>query len=78
MQSRPENIYQRLDDLERRVAQLERDAAPFKRYGEPSPDRWPHQPPENKCSKCGLKLEGVMGYCCPNPGCPTGLGSPTC
>ena len=36
------------------------------------------QPPVNQCSKCGLKLEGVMGYCCPQPGCPTGLGSPYC
>ena len=28
----------------------------------------------NTCSKCGIKLEGVMGYCCPHPKCPTGLG----
>ncbi|MDP9651994.1 hypothetical protein [Paraburkholderia caledonica] len=28
-----------------------------------------------KCGKCGLKMEGVMGYVCPNGGsCPTGLG----
>ena len=32
----------------------------------------------SRCSKCGLKLEGVMGYVCSTPGCPTGLGSPYC
>lgn len=30
------------------------------------------------CPTCGLKLNQVMGYCCPNPGCPTGLGPVTC
>lgn len=37
-----------------------------------------HPPMANNCPKCGLKLEGVMGYCCPNAGCPTGLGPVTC
>ena len=42
-------------------------------------DVWPKpQQPVKSCSKCGLKLEGVMGYCCPVPQCPTGLGSPYC
>jgi len=27
------------------------------------------------CGKCGLELKGIMGYCCPQSGCPTGLGS---
>lgn len=36
------------------------------------------QQPVNRCSKCGLKLEGVMGYCCPNVGCPTGMGPVMC
>lgn len=36
------------------------------------PTNWP----ANRCSKCGIKLEPVMGYCCPMPDCPTGLGSP--
>jgi hypothetical protein len=30
------------------------------------------------CSKCGLKLDGVLGYCCPQAGCPTGLGPVMC
>lgn len=32
----------------------------------------------NKCSVCGIKLEGVMGYSCPNAKCPTGLGPIMC
>ena len=41
----------------------------------------PYNPNENpwtipymekkSCPKCGLNLEGVMGYVCTNPGCPT-------
>jgi len=29
----------------------------------------------NKCPKCGLLLEGAMGYVCIQNNCPTGLGS---
>ena len=32
----------------------------------------------HNCSKCGLKLETVMGYCCPHFDCPTGLGPTVC
>lgn len=38
------------------------------------PREWPHR----QCSKCGLSLEGVMAYSCPNADCPTGLGPTTC
>ena len=34
--------------------------------------------PINQCSKCGLKLDTVMGYVCPNLDCPTGLGPVRC
>ena len=30
------------------------------------------------CLKCGLKMDGVIGYCCPNHDCPVGLGPVTC
>lgn len=33
---------------------------------------------DNKCSKCGLVCEGVMGYCCPNYNCPMGMGGTWC
>lgn len=41
---------------------------------------WTEEPrspnaPVGKCQKCGLELYSVMGYVCPNIGCPTGLGS---
>lgn len=31
-----------------------------------------------QCPKCGLKLEGAMGYYCPHSQCPTGLGGVYC
>lgn len=30
------------------------------------------------CPKCGIQLDKVMGYCCPQPNCPTGLGPIMC
>ena len=30
------------------------------------------------CTKCGLKLDKVMGYVCSMPDCPTGLGPIMC
>lgn len=38
----------------------------------------PHTEWPKKCSKCGLKLEQVMGYVCNNHPCPTGLGGAWC
>lgn len=38
------------------------------------PNPFQKQPDPNVCPKCGLKLEGVMGYVCSHPRCPTGLG----
>lgn len=38
----------------------------------------PKNPEYNLCPKCGLKLEGVMGYVCPQAQCPTGLGGAWC
>ena len=36
------------------------------------------EPKPSICSKCGITLDIVMGYCCPHPGCPTGLGGFWC
>ena len=49
----------------------------------PHPDTIPRPFPEpywntNNCPKCGLKLEGTMGYVCSNNPCPTGLGGVYC
>ena len=32
----------------------------------------------NKCPKCGIQLNSVMGYVCSTPDCPTGLGGSKC
>lgn len=39
-----------------------------------NPDLWGTK----NCSKCGIKLDTVMGYCCPRLDCPTGLGPTIC
>jgi hypothetical protein len=77
---------QRIADLERRVSELERRDAtrrvlgPFeaKPATQPLPYPEPYQLPLPWCVKCGLKLGEVMGYVCPNAGCPTGLGGAIC
>lgn len=45
----------------------------------------PNEPPPwlpkealHKCSKCGLEMKGVMGYCCPRLDCPSGMGPVVC
>jgi len=53
----------------------------------PEPDKipqWPNNPIEwpyragSQCPECGIKLEGVVGYVCNRPNCPTGLGPIMC
>lgn len=34
--------------------------------------------PINHCPKCNIQLNAVMGYCCPNSDCPTGMGPIMC
>jgi len=29
----------------------------------------------NRCTKCGIQLDTIMGYVCYNSPCPTGIGS---
>lgn len=29
----------------------------------------------NRCTKCGIQLDTIMGYVCYNSPCPTGMGS---
>jgi hypothetical protein len=41
-------------------------------------DVWTKPQPVNACPKCGLRIEGVIGYVCPQPMCPTGLGGVWC
>ena len=49
---------------------------PYIPYPPPIPaDFWPKA---SGCPKCGIDLNHVMGYCCPNMECPTGLGPVWC
>lgn len=41
------------------------------------PPAYTGYPASNKCPKCGLALEGAVGYVCIQNDCPTGLGSST-
>lgn len=73
---------EKIAELERRVERLEKGVH---RNGEvptpPIPWGNPYVTPfePNKCAKCGLKMESVMGYVCPQGGnCPAGLGGFSC
>ena len=41
------------------------------------PNKIPKWEAKNRCEKCGLKIEGIMGYVCTNYPCPCGLGGST-
>jgi hypothetical protein len=73
----------RIDALERRVAELERQGATSKAIGPKPQTPWFPEPrtmgEKPRCGKCGIELHGVMGYVCPSGGdCPTGLGGFSC
>ena len=75
-----ERLNESLRRLNERIEALERQ----QHIGPPSwpipgvqPQPFPTQPTPwdaRTCPTCGLKLEGVMGYVCTQPKCPTGLG----
>lgn len=60
---------QRIDNLERRIAELERN----QQFAQP---RHPYQPTvvgplKVVCPKCGIDLMKASGYCCVDTNCPT-------
>ena len=61
-------------DVLRRLEEIER-ALGIKPT--PTPPLLPPQVPLTTatCSRCGLKLDGVMGYVCPQIDCPTFLNA---
>lgn len=73
-----------IDNLRHRVAQLEEENKRLRRstYGplinDPTkiPQPWtpkstPQYPQSDKrCPKCGIKMDGPMGYSCPDSDCP--------
>lgn len=73
---------EKIADLERRVARLEKG---IHRNGEvPTPPiQWPATPNigekrNPRCGKCNIELAPIMSYCCPRADCPCGLGGISC
>ena len=66
--------------LEKRIALLEERLSNLEcgnNYRSPwQAPQW-HMPVQH-CTKCGMNLDGVMGYVCSDPHCPTGLGPIMC
>lgn len=76
-----QKILNELSQIKDRLNQLERQTMWNQPFG--PIDQKPFMPivtnpPVIKCSTCGIKLEGVMGYCCPRGDCPTGMGPVMC
>lgn len=84
----------KVEDLEKRIQALEREdifeRLGIKKVTEEPNNPWTPKvspmvptspwihPQPITCGKCGLKLDGVMGYSCPDIGCPAGLGPVMC
>lgn len=71
----------RLAALEGRVAQLESERQNHLGPQPHNPTPFPYDPTpflpivsEDRCPKCGLKIEGCMGYVCPRTDCPNSMG----
>ena len=83
MTTKSEELEKRLDSIEKKlddtIALL--DAILHVPYAPPPifPQKlWPGNFSSNKCSKCDLELNQVLGYVCPDIDCPTGLGGTRC
>lgn len=63
--------------LKNRIDAIEHSQRVTQPYGPTIPYQ-PFQWPTDQCTRCGLKLDKVMGYVCPVPNCPTGLGPVMC
>lgn len=76
------NLEKRIALLEERLAILEEKKWDLTPKQSPwTQPMWPTQPTwsePNKCQKCGLQMDGVMGYVCSDPLCPSGLGPIIC
>jgi hypothetical protein len=70
-----DRLKKQVETLTKRIDRLEKTPVPVPSIPFPSviPSDW-----YGNCPKCGLKLGQVMGYCCPQPDCPTGLGPTMC
>ena len=74
-----EKVLEEINNLRDRLERLENKPdwstpmGPIPTWGVPTP--FPNISDWNpKCSKCGLIMNGPMGYCCPHKDCPCGMG----
>lgn len=69
-----------IDNLNQKVAFLEQKLKELQENRSIPTSPWTVYGPivERRCTKCGLKLDGPMGYCCSNSDCPSGLGPVMC
>ena len=63
-----------IDRLDRLIELLEKQHAPKRTPIPDLPDFPPMPEMRSHCKKCGMELGPVMGYVCPHPDCPTGMG----
>lgn len=83
LQGEIDNLNQKVAFLEQKLKELQENRSiPKSPWDVVEPQIPDHEFPKfeikPECSKCGLKLEKVMGYCCPQSQCPCGLGSTVC
>lgn len=86
MQGELDNLNQKIALLEQKLKELQENRSvpknPWDVIGPGLPDPYPPQIPQiefrKECPKCGLKIEGAMGYFCTNNPCPCGLGGVYC
>lgn len=71
-----EKVLNELRNIKSRLDKLENANIPFGPFLPQMPQVIPTLPfkIESKCSKCGLLMDGPMGYCCPHADCPCGMG----
>lgn len=66
-----------LQDIQHRLRMLEETVLEIRNTLRVQPVT-PLQPMKNmpnRCTKCGIQLDTIMGYVCYNTPCPTGMGS---
>lgn len=75
-----ERVLNELKNLRERIEKIEQGQLfnqPFGPITRPSMPIVTH-PPKITCSKCGLVMDGPMGYCCSHRDCPCGMGPVWC
>jgi len=66
-----------IEDIKHRLTKLEEAVLEIRNTLKTQPIT-PVQPVKNsinRCTKCGIQLDTIMGYVCYNSPCPTGIGS---